>query len=119
MKARIKMKRETVKLLAMVALGSFLAAGCQTGGGSQKAGASAASEAAVVSEAPPPPRVEPITTPPGGRLAWVAGYWKRSESLWVWVPGGWQQPPFSGAVWSAGHWDKVEKGWVWTPGRWN
>ena len=39
MNAGIKMKRETVKLLLLLALGSFVVPGCQTGGGGREPGA--------------------------------------------------------------------------------
>jgi predicted small secreted protein len=117
MKHKLNMKRKTVKLILLLALGTFFVSGCQTGNGGRE-GAGAAAET-VVSEAPPLPRVEVTGIPPGGPSVWVSGYWKHHEDLWIWVPGRWQLPPFPGAVWRAGHWDKSERGWTWTPGRWD
>ena len=118
MKNKLNMKRETAKLILLLALGSLFVAGCQTGNAGRAAGAAGAAGETVVSEAPPPPRVEVSGIPPGGPVVWVPGHWKHRENLWIWVPGAWQLPPFPGAVWKAGHWDQSARGWTWTPGRW-
>jgi hypothetical protein len=121
MKARIKMKNETVKLLFAVALGSFLVSGCQTGSGGHAPAAAGVADKTAVSDAPPAPKVEVSGRPPGGTSVWVPGYWRHSEKLWIWVPGSWQIPPRPGAAWRAGHWDQdpTKGSWVWTPGHWD
>jgi hypothetical protein len=119
MKKKLNMKAETIKLILLLALGNFFVSGCHTGDGGRDAAVARAAGETVVSEAPPPPRVEVSGIPPGGRVVWVAGYWKHGENLWIWVPGGWQLSPYPGAVWKAGHWDRSERGWTWTPGRWD
>ena len=116
---KLNMKRETVKLILLLALGSFFVSGCHTGDGGREAAVAGTAGETAVSEAPPPARVEVSGRPPGGPAVWVAGYWKHHENLWVWVPGGWQLPPRPGAVWVAGHWDHSDSGWTWTLGRWD
>jgi hypothetical protein len=113
------MKRQTIKLVLLLALGSFFVSGCQTGNAGRQSAAAEAAGETVVSEAPPPLKTEVSGMPADRRSVWVSGYWKHRDQQWLWVPGRWQLSPLPGAVWAAGHWDHSERGWVWTPGHWD
>lgn len=73
----------------------------------------------VADFAPPPPQEEVVTVAPAPGLVWIGGYWGWYGGRYVWVTGGWHQPPRPGAVWVAGSWTARAGGrHVWVRGRW-
>jgi len=73
----------------------------------------------VADQAPPPPQEEVVTVAPAAGLVWVGGYWGWYGGRYVWVSGGWHQPPRAGSVWVAGYWTaRPSGGHVWVRGRW-
>ena len=70
--------------------------------------------------APPAPPVEDKPSPPAASNVWVPGYWwwSRTTSHYVWVPGGWRDPPPQQS-WTPGEWLEVSAGrYSWRPGYW-
>jgi hypothetical protein len=68
---------------------------------------------------PPPMRYEVRPPMPGEGYAWVDGYWGARGGRYVWVPGGWQRPPYAGAYWSHPHYDHYQRGWQMHEGHWD
>jgi len=109
------MKRETVRVLGIITVGSFLLSGCYT---RQPVVTTTGTGEVVVTEAPPAPRQEVIGMAPSTSHVWVQGYWSYRNGHYVWVPGHWEVRPRLNAVWVPGHWDHSSRGWVWFPGHW-
>ena len=111
------MKRETLRILLLVLLGSLFISGCATKHYEPVVSTTPTGEV-VVTEAPPAPRQEVVGTAPSTSHVWVEGYWMRSNGRWVWVPGHYESRPRLNASWVPGHWNQTSRGWVWTPGYW-
>jgi len=109
-----KMRREAMRIVAIIGLGSVLLTGCYT----HRQVEVTPTGQVVVTEPPPPVRHEVITTSPGAQYVWAAGYWTHTDNRWVWIPGHWQIRPAGVSTWVPGHWDKNISGWIWTPGHW-
>ena len=71
----------------------------------------------VAPSAPPPPRAEPVPTPPAPGLVWSPGYWQWDGVRFVWVAGQWNVAR-AGAVWVGPAWELRARGAVFIPGRW-
>jgi hypothetical protein len=112
------MKRDTLKVLALVFAAAALSNGCAHREVVHERVAAPPPGEVVVSTEPPTPRHEVIGVAPSPRHVWVDGYWVRSHDRWVWVSGRYEVGPHPGAVWVKGHWDATNRGWVWVPGRW-
>ncbi len=109
------MKKQLVKSLGLVLLGSGLLMGCET---THRSVVVTPTGQVIVPNQPPPPRTEVMGTPPVDSYAWVPGYWTYENSHWLWVSGHWQAPPQPGETWVPGYWHRTVGGWVWTPGHW-
>ena len=68
---------------------------------------------------PPPLRYEVDPPMPGQGFVWTDGYWNWVGTLYIWVPGRWQRPPYAGAYWSHPHYDHYDRGWVVHEGHWD
>ncbi|HEY5056302.1 MAG TPA: hypothetical protein VII58_09090 [Acidobacteriaceae bacterium] len=68
---------------------------------------------------PPPLRYEARPPMPGPGFYWVDGYWRLDRGRYVWAPGVWQRPPYSGAYYTHGHWDHYPDGWRYHDGHWD
>jgi len=112
------MKRETVRVLGMITLGSFLLSGCYTRQAYEPVVTTTGTGEVVVSEAPPALRQEVIGIAPTTSHVWIQGYWSYRNGHYVWVPGHWEVRPRLNAVWITGHWDHTSRGWAWFPGHW-
>ena len=115
------MKREMGLLLVLIAVITFLSAGCisshRTVVVRERPVAVTPGEVVVTAE-PPPPQHEVIGVAPTPRHVWTEGYWSYHEGKWMWMPGRWEVRPRRGAIWVAGHWDRTPRGWVWRRGHW-
>ena len=111
------MKREILRLVLLVTVGSFFVAGCASHRYEPVVSTTPTGEV-IVTQAPPAPRQEVITTAPSTQHVWVQGYWMYRNGRWVWIPGHYEARPRVNANYVAGHWDRTSRGWVWTPGHW-
>ncbi len=111
------MKREIIKILAVLSTGGVLLTGCVSHH-AYRGGVVVTPGGEIIAEAPPSARVESPGPAPGAGYAWVPGYWTRHAGNWVWLPGHWELRPRAAATWVPGHWDHTVRGWVWTPGQW-
>jgi len=111
------MKREILRLLALVTLGSFVLSGCVSHRYEPVVATTTTGEV-IVTEAPPAPRTEVIGVAPSTSHVWVPGYWSYQNGRWVWIKGHYEVRPRLNATWVPGHWDRTTRGWAWTPGHW-
>jgi hypothetical protein len=68
---------------------------------------------------PPPIRYEARPAMPGNGFVWVDGYWGIRKNRYVWMPGGWQRPPYPGAYWVKPAYNRYNKGWQMQQGHWS
>jgi hypothetical protein len=68
---------------------------------------------------PPPLRYEVRPRMPGPGYAWSDGYWNVAGGRYVWAPGAWRRPPYSGAYWEHPHYDHYDRGWAYHEGHWD
>ena len=73
----------------------------------------------------PTAKSESKTRAPGGKAAWIPGFWdlqgnrnSGARAGWVWVPGRWVTPPARRARWEPAHWGMLDEWWSWIPGHW-
>ena len=104
------MRRAIAAGLAVAALVAM--SGCVV-----ETGVSAAPPGVAVGGPPPPPMVEARPPTPGGRAAWVAGYWHWTGMQYTWIPGHWEEAR-PGAVWRAPRYSLREGVYFYEPGGW-
>src|SRR4051812_47500987 len=115
------MKREIIRLLLLLVVGTFLATGCYSHRRvvvRETATVGTPGEVVVVQTAPPAPRTEVIGVAPSPGHVWIQGYWAYRHGRYVWVPGHYELRPRTTATWVPGHWNHTYRGWVWTAGHW-
>lgn len=68
--------------------------------------------------APPRAPAEERPRSPGRTYVWIAGYYRWTDTEYVWVPGHWEAPPRPRAHWKRGQWYRGNRGWYWVEGHW-
>jgi hypothetical protein len=71
-----------------------------------------------VSIGPPPVVVERQVVAPYPDYVWQPGYYRWSNTRYVWASGRWAAPPYHHAYWVPGHWRHGRRGYYWRPGHW-
>src|SRR5678815_5657265 len=112
-KRKMSMKRQILRLIALLGIGGLLVIGCYTKRTYSPVVATAPTGTVIVTEAPPAPRQEVIGVAPSTSHVWVQGYWSYRNGRYVWMPGHYELRPRPAAAWVAGHWDRTSRGWVW------
>ncbi len=68
----------------------------------------------------PPPRVEVVPPPPGGRYVWEPGHWHWNGVAYAWMPGRYvvRHPHYAQYVPGHWRWAPHRGAWVWQPAHW-
>lgn len=72
-----------------------------------------------VSYAPPHAPHEARPRRPGRTYIWVEGYYRWTNTEYVWVPGRWENRPHPRSHWRKGGWYRGNRGWYWVEGHWD
>ena len=68
----------------------------------------------------PPPRYEPVPSPPGDRYVWEPGHWHWTGAQYAWFRGEYviRQVGFHNWVVGRWTWSPQAEHWVWRPAHW-
>lgn len=104
-------RRLTARTSLVAAL--LLASACASAQPRQRVGAY------YIMRAPPAPVVEVVSTRPGPRYAWIAGYYVYDRGDYLWRPGHWESIPVGYRRWEAARWaHDRRRGYFFVEGRW-
>jgi hypothetical protein len=92
------MKNACCKALFVIAVASFLSAGCVVR--TYPGPAVGVTGEVEVGGPPPPPVEETVTVSPDPAFVWIGGSWIWVGGGWRWEGGHWGRPPHPGAVWA-------------------
>jgi len=104
------------KLLPLILLAGFLAAGCEV---YVRQPVAQVYGGMVVAQAPPPPYVEAMPVCPSPDFIWIGGAWFWGGNRWEWERGRWERPPHRGAVWMAHRYEYRNGQHVFVRGGWH
>jgi hypothetical protein len=116
-------KLKMAKIMALLAAGGLLAAGCEVRV-HDPAGAAVVTTDPVYSDdyvtGPPPAPLEDtvVGVAPGPGYVWVGGSWGWHGNRWAWDHGRWDRPPHAGAHWEGGRYEYHNGRHVYHRGGW-